>query len=324
MGKFLLSIGIILIGLAAGQLLRKQVKENRIKDTIPVGKYIRIVQVTALLGINPFIAMGAFWVAKLDDAKYIALPVLGISALALGGILGFGASKLLKHDRRQAGSMFVSGSFTNIGNFGGLICFAFFGESSYAFVSMYKLFEDVSYFLVGYPIAKLHGRVVEDVRKQNPLVRILTDPFIMTYLVSILLGVALNASGMARPGFYRDANEVLIPLSSFLLVVSVGYNMRFNAVGGYLKECFSIAIIKFAVIPAVIASSAYFLGIGTLQDGLILKVITVLSAMPPAFNSLIPPQIYDLDADLANSCWLFCTGSLIAVVPMLYLLTRLM
>ena len=32
-----------------------------------------------------------------------------------------------------------------------------------------------------------------------------------------------------------------------------------------------------------------------------------------AFTTLIPPSIYDLDIDLANSCW-FITTSLLAVV----------
>lgn len=57
----------------------------------------------------------------------------------------------------------------------------------------------------------------------------------------------------------------------------------------------------------------------SLQDGLVLRVVIILSAMPSAFNSLIPPQIFNLDTDMANSCWLFCTGMLIIVVPVLFI-----
>jgi hypothetical protein len=99
--------------------------------------------------------------------------------------------------------------------------------------------------------------------------------------------------------------------------------MRIRAVSGYLKECFIISAIKFVIIPITITSAAYFMGLGTIKEGLLLKVVLVLSAMPPAFNSLIPPQIYDLDVDLANSCWLFCTGCLVIVVPILYYLVNL-
>jgi hypothetical protein len=41
--------------------------------------------------------------------------------------------------------------------------------------------------------------------------------------------------------------------------------------------------------------------------------------MPVAFNALIPPSLYNLDLDLANSCWLVSTSLLIFVLPALYL-----
>jgi len=46
--------------------------------------------------------------------------------------------------------------------------------------------------------------------------------------------------------------------------------------------------------------------------------------MPPAFISLIPPQLYDLDTDLANSSWLVNTGALVAVVPALHFVMSIM
>ena len=46
----------------------------------------------------------------------------------------------------------------------------------------------------------------------------------------------------------------------------------------------------------------------------------VCASTPVAFNALIPPSIYDLDEDLANSCWFCTTVMLAAVVPILYLL----
>jgi len=44
--------------------------------------------------------------------------------------------------------------------------------------------------------------------------------------------------------------------------------------------------------------------------------------MPVAFTALVAASIYDLDLDLANSCWLITTGSLVVVLPWIsYLLT---
>jgi predicted permease len=39
-----------------------------------------------------------------------------------------------------------------------------------------------------------------------------------------------------------------------------------------------------------------------------------------AFNALVAASIYDLDLDMANSCWLVTTLALIAVLPWLYFL----
>jgi predicted permease len=94
--------------------------------------------------------------------------------------------------------------------------------------------------------------------------------------------------------------------------------MKIKAIRGYMKECLAISGVKFIIVPFSIASLAYGLGIGEINNGLALKVIIILSAMPPAFTSLIPPQLYKLDVDLANSSWLVNTGLLILVVPLLY------
>jgi len=41
-----------------------------------------------------------------------------------------------------------------------------------------------------------------------------------------------------------------------------------------------------------------------------------------AFNALIPPSIYDLDLDLANSCWFVTTALLAIVLPALLFVTQ--
>ena len=45
--------------------------------------------------------------------------------------------------------------------------------------------------------------------------------------------------------------------------------------------------------------------------------------MPVAFNALIPPSIYELDLDLANSCWFVTTVLLVIVMPALLFLSQL-
>lgn len=318
MYKNIISIGIIALGLIIGQTLRKLTIEKKIPGTIPVEKYLEYVQRTVMLGINPLITLSAFWNNRLNDVRLVFLPMLGVFAFIVGGVLGLIASKIFKHDKRQTGAMFCVSSFSNLGSFGGLVTFILLGEKGYAYSIMYRLFEELTYFSIGYPVAKLHGTGINKKSSRNNLIDIITDPFVLFSIIGILIGTLLNVSGIVRPAFFAKFNEVFIPLSTFLLVITVGFKMRINAIRGYLGECITVSAIKFLILPVLITSLAYLLGLGSINDGLVLKTVLVMSAMPPAIYSLIPSQLYGLDIDLANSCWLVGTGLLFLVVPILF------
>jgi predicted permease len=76
-------------------------------------------------------------------------------------------------------------------------------------------------------------------------------------------------------------------------------------------------------VPLIVSTVAFLLGYGEIEGGLPLKVVIVLSSMPVAFTSLIPVSIYNLNLDMANSCWLITTLSLIIVLPLLFYITSL-
>ena len=109
----------------------------------------------------------------------------------------------------------------------------------------------------------------------------------------------------------------VMALGTILLLTSIGLALRFRKVRDYLKECISVATIKFFLVPILAITAAYMIGFGDMGNGLPLKVVMILASMPVAFNALIPPSIYDLDLDLANSCWFFTTALLVFVLPIL-------
>jgi hypothetical protein len=140
---------------------------------------------------------------------------------------------------------------------------------------------------------------------------------------AITLGGLLNLSDVQRPEFYATITSVFVPIMTVLLMTSIGMAMKFHKIGSYLRECLSISLIKFVLVPVLVSLPAYFLGYGDIQNGLPLKVVLILSSMPVAFNALIPPSIYNLDLDLANSCWFFTTALLVVVLPVLLLVINL-
>jgi len=317
MSKFIYSLSIIASGLLLGYLIQIVSGRGLIRLPLPIDELRKLLQRVALLFVNPVAIVGAVWVVRTDSIRLAALPFVGVFALLAGGVLALLAAKILGLSARKTGALFGCGSFTNIGSIGALICFVFLGEPGFALVPIYKIFEELSYYTVGFPIAKYYsGKGTIDAAAGVRVKRLMQDPFILTALSSMVIGGMLNAGGLERPATYGFLNNILVPLGTVMLLTSIGLAMRFRRVRDYFKECMAIAFIKFALVPILAATAAYFIGFGNIDGGLPLKVVVILSSMPVAFNALIPPSIYDLDLDLANSCWFVSTSLLILVLPL--------
>lgn len=323
MGKLLLSLGIIVIGLSVGYGIQVLVRLNRLELPFSIDVLRKWLQKTALLFVLPLTIAGAIWNIRVGSAAIVALPFLGVSAILLGGVMALLAAGWMRLPRRQTGALFPCGSFTNIGSIGALICFVYLGESGFALVPIYKMFEELTYYSIGFPIAKYYSASGKDGEGTWHRVRGLAgDPFILVTVSSITLGALLNAANVPRPYIFGPLNTALIPLGTGMLLVSIGLSMQFSKVKLYLKPCLAVGAIKFAIVPAVISLAAVGIGYGQIDEGLPLQVVIILSSMPVAFNALIPPSLYDLDLDLANACWFFTTACLVWVLPLLLLIIR--
>lgn len=323
MDKLLFSLALIFLGLSLGYFLKGLIHRGTRTTRYSVESIRKALQRIAVLVLSPISVLGSLWVVNLESIKLIALPFVGIFTLLLGGFLAFCYSKQVKMPRNQAGAFIVAGGFTNIGLIGGLVCYLFLGESGYALVSIYGLFELFSYYAFGFPVAKSFSSEIGN--NKSFLVRlrkVILDPFVIVALGSIVLGFFLNLSGIPRPEFYGRIIELFIPLSTLLLLTSIGMSISFREIGKFIKEGVVIAVIKFLIVPIVATSLAYLIGFGGINDGLPLKVVLILSCMPVGFTAMIPPTIYDLDIDLTNTCWLVTTISLIFVIPVLHYLIK--
>ena len=318
MGKFLYSFGIIVFGLGLGVAVQALDRSGRIRLPLAIDDLRKLLQKVALLGLNPVAIVGAIWTVRIRDASLIALPFVGFFALTIGGLMALGAARALRLSHRKTGAIFGCGSFTNIGSIGALICFICLGEAGFALVPIYKLFEEVSYYAIGFPIAKFYsGAEASDAGAAARLKGLFRDPFILVAVSSLVLGALVNVSGLQRPALYGAVNAVVVPLATIMLLASIGLALRFSRVSDYVRECAAVSLIKFLLVPVCASSLAWAIGFGAIDNALPLKVVIILSSMPVAFNALIPPSIYDLDLDLANSCWFVTTALLVVVLPLL-------
>lgn len=323
MEKFIFTLSLITFGLLTGYLIQIVDRKKWIKLPIPIEKLPSLLQRIALLGLNPVALIGALWMAQLNNMRLLILPILGALAWILGGMLAGFLGKAQKMTNKQLGAYIVAGSFTNIGAMGGFICFIFFGEIGYAFVPIYKLFEELVYYGIGFPIAKAYSN--SSLKKESAGLRfkkIFEDIFIRVALISIAIGLIFNFSGIERPGFYATLNSIIVPIATILLLMSIGINLKFSKIKVNLRPSLLIVCLKMLVLPIIIGSIGYLFGLGEINEGMPLKVVLVLSSMPTGFVALVPPTAYDLDLDLANTVWMFTTLNLVIVLPILYVVTN--
>ncbi|GAK07148.1 AEC family transporter [Geomicrobium sp. JCM 19038] len=290
---------------------------------VPVAKVLRVLTFTVLLGLMPIVLIGAFWNVDFRQTEFLILPVIGVFTIFLGGGLALVASKIHGLTREQTGSMILAGAFINLGSFGALFSVFFIGIEALPFVILFRLFEEIVYYAICYPIAKSFGPL-RHVSSSSGIKRIIKDPFIMVTFSALCIGALLNFSPLEYGSFYDTINSILVPLSAILLLVPVGFSMKLGAVRTHMKPSGSIALIKHIIVPITVTSIAYFIGLGNYGNGIILYVVLILSSMPPAVSSLVPPQLFKLDVDLANAAWVVSMCSLAFTLPILYVVTNVL
>ena len=124
-----------------------------------------------------------------------------------------------------------------------------FREAEFALVPIYKLFEQLTYYAIGFPIAKSFSSNLNT--KENmgsQLKKVFTDIFVIVALIRIAIGGFLNLSSIERPVFYKTINVIFIPGGTAILLVSIGLAMKFGKANNYIKESIAVSIIKFILV----------------------------------------------------------------------------
>jgi hypothetical protein len=323
MQKLLFSLGLIISGLTAGYLWQHWAIARGPSHEAAIPGLRKRLQKIGLLFFMPISFIGAVWIVPLDNIRILFLPLIGAGALLLGGISGLAGAFLLNRNARQKGTLFCCGSFTNIGSIGALVSFVFLGESGFALIALYKLFEEMIYYSIGFPIARYFSGGDRDATFAQRIKKVSTDPFFLAATGAFVCGFILNRSGLPRPSFYENINAFFVPAGTFILLTSIGLGMRFSSAAGNLVDGLMVLLIKYIVVPTAAVTTAYLAGLNAIDDGLPLKVVLIASSMPVAFTALVAASIYELDLDLANACWLITTGALLFVIPWLSFLLSL-
>ena len=324
MDRLLLTLAIIFASLIAGYLFQQWVRSGRSPLNEASMRTLRLrIQKGAMFGLIPLSAMLSLWGLPSPDARLLALPALGVAAWICGGVLALLLSRMMGLERRQAGSMFCCGTFTNIGAVGSLVSVMLFGEQTIAIAALYRLCEEIYYFGIAMPVARWHGQG-EGGKAHFSLRDFRLEPVLKVILCALGLGITLNLAGVPRPALFGTLSSGAMILGTVCFLLSIGMSLRISRMTCYVRQSAAISFIKFVGCPLVIVALAMLCGLGGIDNGLPLKVVAILASMPVAMNALIPPSLFDLDLDLANACWVFTTLELIVVLPILVIVLPLL
>lgn len=321
---FLKTFLVLFLGTSSGYLFQKISVQKKWLKTDSQKKVSIFLQKLAMLWLISITYVGSLWIFQFESLlQIVTMPFLGVFSTIIGGYLAIVMATRYGYNQVDIGSIFTCGYFANF-TFGGMICFFILGEEGYALVPIFTFFMRFLYFGFGFPLAHNYGDSQSDQKNlREKVLEAVRDPFFYIGIGTMLFGLILNASSFQRPVGYTKLNEILIPLTNFILFFSIGLNLKFSRLTGYVRECIYISLIKFIVVPASVLLVAWLLGYHAMSQGLPLKVSLILAAMPVAFNSVITANIYHLNTDLTTSCWFFTTLEMLVILPFFMLVIRL-
>lgn len=316
---------VLVVGIFSGYLFQKLIDKNHWITPKSKKEISIFLQKLGMLWFVSVTYIGSLWIFKIESIiEIISMPFVGAVSTITGGFFAVIIAKYYHYNRIDIGSMFTCGYFAKSVTLGGMVCFFYLGEEGYALVPIFTFLIRLLYYGLGYPIAHMYAEdFVEQKETIKKIIEAIKDPFFYVGVGSVLVGISLNLSSLERPEIYTTINKILIPLTTFILLFSIGLTFKFSRVYKYLKECFLISLVKFIVVPATILLIALLLDYQSISQGLPLKVSLIMSAMPVAFNSVIAANIYNLNVDLVNSCWIFTTFAVLFILPLLIFVINL-
>lgn len=284
------------------------------------GRLARVCSQASMIALIPPMAMLVFWTAQLPAGPSAALPFLGLSVHLLGGAAGWGLARAARFDRPVQGACFLGGASSNVLTFGGIVAVLLLstpqdphGEQALSAMQLYRVLEGPFYYLIAWPVAAVLSAAGPRTATWGETFRRSFRPVTLLPLAGMAAGIVLNLLHVKRPGALEGVAAWLVRGNVVLLGLTVGLTLRRAAVGRRLPLCLGVSAIKFALLPCAAGGALWLLGF----RGLHLQTALVCASMPVAFMAVVGANLVGLDEEVLGSLWLFTTGAMVVVVPVL-------
>ena len=262
--------------------------------------------------IEPLIVMWCIWGLKFTS-DLIFLPFAGFFLAVLGLFFGFLFSPFLNIKGIGKQTFLISSSLANHGfTLGGFLCYLFLGEKGLGLSIILVLYFIPYVYGFIFPSAKIATKKI--LPSARSLRELILDPHNMP-LFALFLTIMLRLSGITRP----DVNfpiETLLVLSVSLYYLSLGINFSGLEIRNLKNAHLSLAVIKFVMVPLTVFFIIRILN----PDPAVTAIIIIQAFMPAAIFSVVTSVLFNLDAKMASSLFVFNTMIfLIVILPIMFI-----
>ncbi len=306
------SFGSVLAGYAVRRMLESRGRGGA------AGRASSRLIVFAMVFLLPLATINSLWGISLGEGRLALLPLFGILALSLGGAAALALVSALGMNPHRGGAFFAVGMFSNLSALASFVAFMMFGDLGFVSIQLYVLLEQSFYYIVGFPLSQWVGtRGTGSFR--FGFRNLGEKPVVLFPLGAVAAGFLLRLSPLAKPGFMAGLSSVLVPVITAFFGLSIGLTLKVSRMKNYKREIALAHGIKFLFIPAVLSLLGFLAGLPRVMGGVPFKSLVAASFSPVGFLAVVPPTIYGLDVDLANSAWLATTLTYAAILPLLFL-----
>jgi predicted permease len=284
--------------------------------------FAKKIMTAVLVCFNWLIALLAIWPLQLSR-QLIWLPIVGMALVSIITALSTVFFCFLKHDRKTRLTLILAAGLSNTGYTGGaFVCYVLFGMTGLAMANIYLLLSVPAFYLFYLPYLKVHELRSKD-RTAALKLDFLLD-FRMLVIPAVIAAIILNLTNIKSPAFITKFYiiDILVCVASGLSFFAIGLRVKLSRLKNYISLYFLIAAIKFILTPALAVLIIALLTLaGQNLNGMVQKVIIILSATPSAVLMVTMSNVFDLDGPLASALWVVTMAFFVAiVVPVLFFL----
>ena len=226
------------------------------------------------------------------------------------------------------GVLVISAAITNQGiTLGAYLCFVLFmpGEQAMSYAIAYVTSMVMFMVIIFYPVAHLYelrSRRANDNRPDTfSYGRMMKESFISIRALALyaaLAGAILSQLHLPRPKILDEPllNLPLLLAGSFGAYFGNGLVLRLGDSSQYIKHHIVLALVKFAIVPAlfIVILLCLLPSVGLGLNELPKQVLLLSAFMPTGMNSVIIANLFHLDARMASSLWMTNTLAFCVIV----------